>query len=178
MLTEFSLASCTAALLRDDAGLALWALGPSAKTEPARGPAPEACGRDATGCTYVGYDGPLGPLVLALANNPESEMPAGAWLGVALDQARTQLAFIDLWAGAGDAVVGDGTVLGPSHSLAPFACRETLGLFSVGRLPAARGQLAPPQLLAREGIYDWADQGPVRLDAGRDGCEPIEIELP
>lgn len=176
VLTEFSAGPCGATLLMDDRGVGLWSLAADAEAEPARGPVPEECEKG--GCTFLGYDSAIGPVVLAVTEGPRSEMPTGVWMGAALDEAKTQLVFFDLWAGAGQSVVGDGTDLGPSHSLAPFSCGGKLGLFSVGRLAAADGVEPAAPLVAREGVYTWGSTEAQRTEAQRDGCTRLAVELP
>ncbi|MEM6990986.1 MAG: hypothetical protein AAF721_10825 [Myxococcota bacterium] len=176
MLSAFDAGTCGAALVADDQGLGLWSLAPDGEEPPARGPGPQAC--EKSSCTFLGYDSPLGPIVLAKLAAPSSEMPAGVWLGVALDPAGLQLVFFDLWAGAGDTVTGDSTDLGPAHSLAPFTCGGKLGLFAVGRLAAGVDVAPSKRLASREGIYTWGTDAPQRAAATREGCEPFAIELP
>lgn len=176
VLTVFDSGECTAALLAEDQGLALYDLGPTAESVPARGPAPEVCARRS--CSFFGFQSTVGPVVVVQMAGPRSEMPAGVWLGVALDEARQQLVFFDLWAGAGQSVVGDGTDLGPTHALAPFACGDALGLFARSRTAAGEGVEAAATLVGREGVYAWDATAPVRADTDRSACTPIAIEMP
>jgi len=176
VLAEFSAGDCGAALLEDDRGVGLWSLATDGEAEPARGPLPEPCAKG--DCTFLGYDSAIGPVVLAMTGGPRSEMPTGVWLAAALDEAKQQLVFFDLWAGAGQSVVGDGTDLGPAHSLAPYSCAGKLGLFSDGRLAAAAGVEPAALLVAREGVYTWGSTEPQRADAQREACVRLAIELP
>ena len=176
VLAEFSAGVCGAALLVDDRGAGLWSLAADGDAPPARGPVPEPCEKGR--CIFLGYDSAIGPIVFAVAGGPRSEMPAGVWVGAALDDGKQQLVFFDLWAGAGQSVIGDGTDLGPAHSLAPFSCGEKLGLFSVGRLAAAEGVEPARPLVAREGVYTWGSTEPQRADAKRDDCTRLAVELP
>lgn len=176
VLSAFEAGECGAALIQEDETLGLWSLSFDDAEHAASGPAPEACTR--TACTYLGHGGPLGPMVLAVTDDGRSEMPAGVWLGISLDPEASRLVFFDLWAGAEDTVVGDGTDLGPAHSLAPFVCDGQLGLFAVGRLAAARDQPLPSGLVTRQGIYTWEGAAPKRVPGARDGCTALALELP
>lgn len=181
VLSSFASGPCGSALVADERGVGLWRLSADDPEQPARGDVPDACGGG--GCTYFGYDSVAGPLVLALVAGPRSEMPTGVWLGLAMDPAGQQLVFFDLWAGGEQSVVGDGTDLGPPHSLAPFVCPNAAGesgfaLFTMPRLAAGMGVEPVKTMAAREGVYSWSETTATRADADRSRCAPISIELP
>jgi hypothetical protein len=126
-------------------------------------------------CLFWGRATALGPLVVAVREAAESEAPGGVLLGVPRAGA---LSFVDLWANAGESVVGDATDLGPAFALEPWRCGETLGLFVRSRLPAARGAESPEELRAREGGYGRAEEPLERTPRSRAGCVRIELGLP
>lgn len=135
---------------------------------------PEEC--RPTRCTFEGIESSVGPLVLAVLPSPHSEMPAGTWLGAVLDD---RLRFVDLWEGAGESVVGDGTPLGPAHALGPHDCGGELALFVVDRLEAAQDVAPREVLLARQGRVVAEGESDVRIDArSASGCSAIDLPLP
>jgi hypothetical protein len=141
--------------------------------EPARGTMPEECAKGR--CVFWGKDTPLGPMVVAQVTASESDMAAGAHLGVVHEET---LLFIDLWAGAGEPVFGDHGDLGPAFCLEPWACKQSLGLFVVPRLAAARGTDPPEELSAREGVYALTGDFERTDSTSREGCTKIALELP
>lgn len=173
MLCRIETAGCPVLLVADSEDtLKLISLDLSER-EPIEGTMPEACLKDR--CLFWGVDTSVGPMVAAMPAAPESDIAAGAHLGVVHDEA---LRFIDLWAGAGEPVHGDGTDLGPAFSLEPWVCDRKLGLFVAPRLPAAKNTDPPEELVAREGTYALSGDWERTDSASRDGCKKIEIELP
>ena len=135
---------------------------------------PERC--KAARCSFEGIESSVGPLVLAVLPSPHSEMPAGTWLGAVLDD---RLRFIDLWEGADEGVVGDGTPLGPAHALGPHDCGGELALFVVDRLDAAQGVAPREPLLARQGRVVAEGDADVNIEArSASGCRAIDLPLP
>lgn len=128
-------------------------------------------------CAFSGLESSVGPLVLAVLPSPQSEMPAGTWLGAVIDG---RLRFVDLWEGAGASVVGDGTPLGPAHVLGPHDCGGALALFPVERLDGAQGFAPPATLVARGGRLLADGDADVKTEAiAAAGCAPLDgLSLP
>ncbi len=158
---------CPVVLRRVDGELMLHRLRPE-PSAGARGAAPEVCERRP--CTFEGIDTPVGILVFATVTAAESEMPAGQWLGAEIGG---RLRFVDLWEGAGDDVIADGTTLGPAHALVPHDCGGKLALRVAPRLDTTETP-APAALTGREGIpvADGPDGVTMEPLAG-DACEPL-----
>lgn len=136
-----------------------------------RGSLPEVCAR--VPCDFSGRHLELGPLLVVEQRSPYSEMPANVWLGWV--STTGQLIFVDLWEDAGDPIVDQGTEVGPAYALAPVDCSGVLALRATQRLESSPGESAPPQLVAREGIYGAADGvAPLPTEA----CKPIAWRMP
>jgi hypothetical protein len=166
----FDGARCEWLLLRDaTTGLRLRSLADDAEAD-ATGVLPDSCLEDR--CTFEGAYTEVGPLLVARERSATSEMPAGMHLGV-LDG--EHLRFVDLWAGAGVSVHGDGTDLGPAFALAPHACGEALALFAAPRLSVVGEAEPPAQLRAREGRVTFAGDEPSTAGLERGGCRAIEL---
>ncbi|MCB9566865.1 MAG: hypothetical protein H6710_06555 [Myxococcales bacterium] len=135
---------------------------------------PEVCA-PASRCRYEGVASALGPILLAIVDGPESEVPVDLWLGAALGGER--LVFAELW--WGPASVIDRTEVGPAHTLAPAICEGRLVLRPEGRLPEAESS-PPAELLAQSGVYEVEGDALVRRapagDASR--CEALDLGLP
>ncbi len=143
--------------------------------EPAKsGAPPEACARFS--CRYEGAYASIGPVVLAIEQSPQSEMPQGLHLGHATEE---NLRFVDLWDGAGPSVMGDFTPLGPAHGLAPYVCDGGLALLIEPRLEPGKRIEPPPELVAREGLYAPDLQSHRAADGlDRSKCERIDLPIP
>ncbi|MFO0634174.1 MAG: hypothetical protein U0168_15110 [Nannocystaceae bacterium] len=143
-------------------------------------PTPTAAGERAScrvaPCEFEGVMTPLGPMVVVTEPGAQSEVPVGVQLGfvVGLDT----LVFVDLWAGAGAAVVEDSTALGPGHALVPSQCGTKLGLLARPRLPAAQGQEVPRELLARQGTIELSRKPLTIVPGPASGCVPLSLPLP
>jgi hypothetical protein len=160
-------------LLRVEAGkLVLASLDPEPVAE-VRGNLPE-CGP--VPCTFDGAETSLGPMIVAAVPSAESDMPARVHLGVVAPS--KVIVFVDLWAGAGETVMGDSTPLGPALALAPFDCRGELGLFASPRLDIDRELEPPAELRAREGLYALDGAEPVVTAIDRAGCKRLSVPLP
>ena len=162
---------CPIALRRVDGELMLHRLEPQ-PTPGVRGTAPEVCERRP--CSYEGIDTTVGTLVFATVTAAESEMPAGQWLGVEIGG---RLRFVDLWEGAGDDVIVDGTTLGPGHALLPYDCDGKLVLRAAARIDSTDVPL-PPALQAREGtpVADGPDAVTMAPVSGAD-CQALAVPM-
>ena len=166
-LAVFDGGRCGWQLTASGTEVTLVSLEPDNTPPPATGQLPEVCARGA--CDIVGREVALGPLLQLQVRSPYSEMPAGVWLGWVDGKA---LRFVDLWEGAGDPVVDQGTPIGPAFALEPVRCGESLG-FAVGRrLPHGEGD-PPDALQERAGIY-----GDTRSDLPSAGCTPVAWTMP
>ena len=171
-LAEWPAGECPLVLLRDREGVRLESLA-EAPARPSRGQPPQC---RVAQCRYEGVQTPLGPMIIASEPGAESEVPVAVYLGFVA--AGGQIAFVDLWAGAGDMVVEDSTTLGPAHALVPMQCGRELGLFAGARLPAGEAVEPPPELRAREGRVA-IEAGEVEPKPGAaDGCTPLTLPLP
>ncbi|MCA9663168.1 MAG: hypothetical protein KC486_32840 [Myxococcales bacterium] len=159
--------------LVDDGGLVLRAGGdaPSRlEVEP-----PEVCAAHPGRCRWVGSVTAVGPLLAAIVDGPESELPVDVWLGAALGGER--MTFVDLW--WSDPSVVDRTEVGPVYALAPALCGDSLVLRPAPRLPEAEHLEAPALLVELSGEYVVQDGALTRAGPAPSGaCEPVAIELP
>jgi hypothetical protein len=136
---------------------------------------PEEC---AGRCRFSGAVTPLGPLLLAVRADPNSELADAAFIGVALG-GRT-LRFAPLWFGR--PVLGDGTPQGPAYALAPWLCGDMLVLRPGPRLPGATSEEPSTALQAAAGVYEIAEDELRRADRAAPEditqCLPVPLELP
>jgi hypothetical protein len=126
-------------------------------------------------CRYDGHFTMIGPLVIVTVASPDSEMPGGAWLGFSSGAA---LGFVDLWEDGGDEVWSEGTPLGPSHTLSPVLCGESLGFAAVPRTNAGLHVDPPESLRAREGVYAIQQGTATRTGDLPGQCVPVKLPLP
>ena len=143
---------------------------------PALGVAlPEGC---AGGCRFSGVVTPLGPLLLAVRADPNSELAAAAFIGAALG-GRT-LRFAPLWYGR--PVLGDSTPQGPAHTLAPWICDDMLVLRPGPRLPGATSEEPSAALREAAGVYEVVEDELRRADRpvpeDTKQCTRVPLELP
>lgn len=149
-----------------------------APSPPVVGPAPTC---RVAGCRYEGVDTELGPMLIATEPGAQSEVPTAVFLGVV---AGGRLVFVDLWAGAGPAVIEDSTAVGPAHALAPLRCGDDLGLFARPRVPGMEHLAVPPTLAEREGILALGvapgvtDEAVTLRPGASTGCRPLAVPLP
>ena len=172
-LLSFAGRTCPWELVAADDGVRLRSLLP--EPPPAIGGVlPDACAPDR--CALEGIESSVGPLVLAVLPSPQSEMPAGTWLGAVIDD---RLRFVDLWEGAGEGVTGDSTPLGPAHALGPHDCGGELALFVVDRLDASRDVAPRDVLLSRQGLVVAEGEDGVKIEPrSGSGCKEIDLPLP
>lgn len=136
---------------------------------------PEDC---AGRCSFSGVVTALGPVLLAVRADPNSELADAAFVGSALG-GRT-LRFAPLWFGR--PAMGDSTSQGPVYALAPWVCGDRLVLVPVPRLPGAASEEAPTALREAGGVYELAGDElrradrPVPEDINQ--CTRIPLELP
>lgn len=137
--------------------------------------APEGC---AGRCSYSGAVTALGPVLLAVRADPNSELADAAFVGAALG-GRT-LRFAPLWFGRPS--VGDSTLQGPAHALAAWVCGDSLVLMPGARLPGAASEEASRALREAAGVYELADEELRRADRpvpeDMKQCTRIPLELP
>lgn len=137
--------------------------------------APEDC---AGRCRFSGVVTTLGPLLLAVRADLNSELADAAFIGAALG-GRT-LRFAPLWFGR--PVLGDSTLQGPAHALAPWICGDMLVLRSGPRLPGAASEEPVAALREAAGVYEVVDdelrraERPVPEDISQ--CTRVPLELP
>ncbi len=137
--------------------------------------APEGC---AGRCSFSGAVTALGPVLLAVRADPNSELADAAFVGAALG-GRT-LRFAPLWFGR--PAVGDSTLQGPVHALVAWVCGDSLVLMPGPRLPGAASEEAPRALREAAGVYELADEELRRADRpvpeDMKQCTRIPLELP
>ncbi len=137
--------------------------------------APEVC---AGRCSFSGAVTALGPVLLAVRADPNSELADAAFVGAALG-GRT-LRFAPLWFGR--SAVGDSTLQGPVHALVAWVCGDSLVLMLGARLPGAASEEAPRALREAAGVYELADEELRRADRpvpeDMKQCTRIPLELP
>lgn len=165
--------TCPWALVEVAGALELQPLAPGADRALAVQP-PEECAP----CRFTGAMTALGPTLLATRPSPASELAEEAWFGAALGG--SAVVFAPLWFDR--PALGDSTVLGPPHALAPWACGGALVLWPAPRLPGARGEEPPAALLRAAGEYEAAEGALRRSDRpvppDMAGCTRIEVEAP
>jgi hypothetical protein len=136
---------------------------------------PEDC---AGRCRFHGALTSLGPLLLAVRADPNSELADAAFVGAALG-GRT-LRFAPLWFGR--PVLGDSTLQGPAHALVPWVCGDTLVLLPGPRLAGAASEEPPTALRAAAGVYELAGDELRRADRpvpeDIEQCIRVPLELP
>lgn len=136
---------------------------------------PEAC---AGRCSFSGAVTALGPVLLAVRADPNSELADAAFVGAALG-GRT-LRFAPLWFGR--PALGDSTVQGPAHALEAWVCEDSLVLMPGPRLPGATSEEAPTALRAAGGVYELTDEELRRADRPVPEdiklCTRVPLELP
>jgi hypothetical protein len=164
--------ACPVVLRSVDGGLILHSLDPQ-PTAGLRGVAPAVCA--SRPCDYETVQTSVGPLVWVTVRSADSEMPDGAWLGADVGE---RLRFVDLWEGAGDEMIVDGTRVGPAYALSPHDCGGALVLRAVPRVDDA-GSTVPERLRDREGrpVADGTD-GVVMEPAPTTECVAIESPIP
>lgn len=136
---------------------------------------PEEC---AGRCSFRGVVTALGPVLLAVRADPNSELADAAFVGAALG-GRT-LRFAPLWFGR--PAVGDSTLQGPPYALAPWVCGDRLVLLPWPRLPGAANEEASTGLRAAAGVYELAGDELRRADRpvpeDMKQCTRLPLELP
>jgi len=136
---------------------------------------PEGC---AGRCRYSGAVTSLGPMLLAVRADPNSELADAAYVGAALGG--RSLRFIPLWHGR--PALGDSTVQGPAHALAPWICGDMLVLVPGPRLPGAAGEETPTALREAAGVYELVEDELRRVDRpvpeDMKLCTRVNLELP
>ena len=136
---------------------------------------PEDC---AGRCRFRGVVSSLGPLLLAVRADPNSELADAAFLGAALG-GRT-LRFAPLWFGR--PVLGDSTLQGPAHALVPWVCGDALVLMPGPRLAGATSEEPPTALRAAAGVYELAGDELRRADRpvpeDMKQCIRVPLEVP
>ncbi|MCA9690886.1 MAG: hypothetical protein R3A51_06940 [Nannocystaceae bacterium] len=174
VLARFDGETCPFVLVR---GAAPSAVELHSLTEPPTrraGVAPERCPPER--CQWSGVDTPAGPLLLAVAPSPASELPREVWLGAAGEA--EALAFTPLW--TGEPATVDDTELGPVFALEPQLCGGALALTVRARLPPAGAEPPPPSITAAAGVYRVVDGELARIGPTPAGaaCLPIALALP
>jgi len=136
---------------------------------------PEAC---AGRCSYSGAVTVLGPVLLAVRADPNSELAEAVFVGAALGG--RVLRFAPLWFGR--PAVGDSTQQGPVYGLAAWVCGDSLVLMPGPRLPGAASEEAPRALREAAGAYELVDEELRRVDRpvpeDMKQCTRIPFELP
>ncbi len=172
-LAVFDGATCPWSLIAGEAGLRLESAAPGVGSLSVEAPRPclEAPGR----CRWEGAKSSLGPVLLAIVDGPESEVPVDLWVGAGLDGER--VLFAELW--WGEPSVIDRTEVGPVYTLAPQECAG-LVLRVEARLPEAKYGAPDPALSERAGAYGFDAEGLVRTGPVPDAaaCRPIFAALP
>lgn len=122
-------------------------------------------------CRWVGSVTAVGPLLAAIVDGPESELPVDVWLGAALGGER--MTFVDLW--WSDPSVVDRTEVGPVPTPSPRRSAATAWSFEPApRLPEAEHLEAPALLVeaqrrVRRGTGALTRAGPAPSGAMRAG---------
>ncbi len=172
-LAVFEGATCPWSLLEGEAGLRLESAAPGVGALSVEAPRPcvEVPGR----CRWEGAKSSLGPVLLAIVEGPESEVPVDLWVGAGLDGER--VLFAELW--WGEPSVIDRTEVGPAYALAPQEC-SGLVLTVEARLPEAKYGEPGGTLSERAGAYGFDAGGLVRKGPVPDAaeCRPIFTTLP
>lgn len=136
---------------------------------------PEDC---AGRCSFSGVVTALGPVLLAVRADPHSELADAAFVGAALGG--RSLRFAPLWFGR--PALGDSTLQGPVHALAPWVCNDRLVLTAGPRLPGAASEEPPRALTEASGVYELVGDELRRADRpvpeDMQQCNRIPLELP